>query len=130
MIVNMFACVGCHKTTNNTILYRHYFPANSYNGVTGKKLVSIEQVADYVEHIGINYSCHIPDIFTNRTISHTYFYITTDAELVTIMKLRLHSVHAGLLNTNVPPGISVDWGVDWGQRYCARLAPLLCRLAN
>lgn len=107
MIVNMFACVGCHKTTNNTILYRHYFPANSYNGVTGKKLASIEQVADYVERFGGNYNYRIPDVFTNRPISHTYIYITTDAELVMIKKLRHHSVHAGLLNTNVSPGIRV-----------------------
>jgi hypothetical protein len=106
-IVYVFACVGCHKTTDNTILHQHYFPASSYNDVKGEKLGSIEQVADYVARFGVNFNYRIPDIFTNRPIAQTYYYVTTDAELVMIKKLRHHSVHAGLLNTNVSPGIRV-----------------------
>ncbi len=56
--VTLFAVVGCHKTTDNVVLYRYYFPANSYIGVAGKKLLSLEQVTDYVEQSGINYSSH------------------------------------------------------------------------
>ena len=106
-ILSLIALIGCRKITANVILGCHYIPANSYHGVAGKKLLTLGQVDDYVGLSKSNDYYLIHELFTNRTPSTCYFYITTDAELIAIKNLQLHGVHAALINTNVAPGIRV-----------------------